>query len=720
VTAFLEPGPGELAPLFQAMRRHLRLSLAIILGSIALAALLTLLLPKTYSADATLSYDPRTPLTRGGGGLVMTDPQRDAEIDAQLAAVTTLAVAQDVARSVDLAANPRLRQEADDGAASSERKLSRDEALGTALLDHVKARRVGQTAIFTIGFSARNAEQAARIANGFAASYLKLAVRQKAALADASAGQLGDRVTVLRRQATAAEGQLARFRLANNLLETPDSLAVEQEMAALRGQLAEASGQAALAGTRSTAPDGATVSGGSGSGSGGVDTIPVSALIQQRAVVAADLAMLRGHYGEKHPDVIAGRAKLSEVDAQLAGAMRGNRASAAVEARAAGARMQAVAASLAQSEARLAAAVRHDAVLLDLQNSAQAARVAYQDAVKLRADQSAERALLQPDAQQIAFAVPPLRPKSPRLGIDLLIGLVLGLGTALVVGVIRASWVHTLASVDDIGRWLESDYFAPLPALAAGLRSPGTRDPVEAVLLHPQSEFTESFRSLGRAALFAARNSNQPGGRVIGVTSALPREGKTSTSIAMGRVLAAAGMKVVLLETGLETGLYAGAGRRRRRRTGSKIPFGNALVGTPLAGTPLAGAPLAGAPLAGAPLAGDAWFDEGPRVDSSGLVLFRGGIVSAPAGIGMGANGFAHRIAGLRHDFDVVIIDTEAVLARSGSGRNGANGQILECLDALVLIARWRATPVRAIREAMRRITAAGGHVSGVALSMVA
>ena len=244
-SAPLEPEPRELAAVFLAMRRHFRFSIAIVLGCIALAALLSLVLPKSYTADATLSYDPQTPLIRGGGDLAMTDAQRDAEIDAQLGEVTTLPVAEDVAHSLDLAANPGLLQEADAWSASSERKLSRVEALGTALLDHVKARRVGQTPVFTISFSASSAVQAARIANGFAASYLKAAARQKAALADGSTRQLASHLAQLRQQATAAQAELAAFRLANHLLDNPDSTALEQAAAVLRGQLADARGQAA-------------------------------------------------------------------------------------------------------------------------------------------------------------------------------------------------------------------------------------------------------------------------------------------------------------------------------------------------------------------------------------------------------------------------------------------------------------------------------------------
>lgn len=439
--ARLDSEPRKLAAVRLVMQRHLRPSAAIILGWLALAVLLWLVLPKLYTADATLLYDPQTPLIKGGGALAMTDAQRDAEIDGQLAQVATLPVAQDVARSVDLAANPRLQQESDNWAASSERKLSREEALGTALLGHVKARRVGQTPMFTISFTAGSAVQAAQIANGFVASYLRLAVWQKAALAQGSARQLATHIAALRQQATAAEGDVASYRLTHDLLENPESTVLEQAAATLRSQLAEARGQAALAETRSAAANAATVVGG-GSG-GSVDTTPAAALTQQRAAVAAELAALLGRYGEKYPDVIAAREKLGELDSQWAEAMHGNRNSAMAEARATAARTQALAGSVNAAEARLTATLSHDARLLDLQNSALAMRQEYQDALKISADQTAQRSLIQPDAQAITPAVPPLRPKFPRLGLNLLVGLALGLGTAGAVAFIREAWLDT-------------------------------------------------------------------------------------------------------------------------------------------------------------------------------------------------------------------------------------------------------------------------------------
>lgn len=650
-----ERDPWELATVALAMRRHLRVSLAIVLVCLALAAL-SLLMPKSYTADAILSYDPQMPLIRGGGDLAMTDPQRDAAIDAQLALVTSLSVARDVARTLDLRANARLVQEADGLAAHSERRLGRNEALGAALLDHVKARRVGQTWQFAISFTGDTAEQAARIANAFATSYLAAAVGQKTALADASARQIGAKVAELRQQATSAQADLARFRLANNLLDNPDSTVSDQETAVLRGQLADARGLAALAGSRSGAANAATVVGGGAGGS--VDTAPVSALTSQRATSAAELAALLARYGEKHPAVIAARNRMSEIDAQFNQSLQGNGRSAAAEARGAAARAAAAAASLADAQARLAGVVSHDARLLDLQNSALAARQAYQDMLKISADQTAQRALIQPDAQQIGIAMPPLRPKFPRPGINLPVGLAIGLGMAMVAAFIRDSWRHTLGSVGDIGRWLGTDHFAPLPMLAGAQHKRGSGNPGEMVLEQPRSAFAESVRSLTTAALFAAGKGDGSGGqgaggRVIGITSALAGEGKTTASMAVGRVLAAAGTRVALVTL---TGDLATA-------TGGACP-----------------------------------------VDSSGLVLVAGTECAA---------GIAQSIAALRRQYEVVIVDIPAILA------GGANGPLLQRLDALVLLARWRSTPVRAIREAMQRIAVAGGQVSGVALSMV-
>jgi hypothetical protein len=263
--------------------------------------------------------------------------------------------------------------------------------------------------------------------------------------------------------------------------------------------------------------------------------------------------------------------------------------------------------------------------------------------------------------------MPPLRPKFPRLIINLPVGLALGLVAAVVTAFIRESWRHTLGSVGDIERWLEIDYYAPLPLLALARNDPARRDPAEAVLRHPRCAFAESCRSLGTAALLTAGNGaplppgESMGARVIGMTAARAGEGTSTVCRATGRVLAAAGMKVALFTA-----------------------------------------------------AGDG--DAGPvklhQTDGSGMALVASGSAGTRPSTS-DATPLVQTIAALRREYEVVIVDIPPILT------SGANGQLLECMDALVLLVRWRSTPVRAVREAIHRIAVAGGHVSGVALSMV-
>ena len=70
-------------------------------------------------------------------------------------------------------------------------------------------------------------------------------------------------------------------------------------------------------------------------------------------------------------------------------------------------------------------------------------------------------------------------------------------------------------------------------------------------------------------------------------------------------------------------------------------------------------------------------------------------------------------MAQLRREYDVVVVDTAPVLAVVDVRL------LLEHIDALGVLARWRQTPIRAIRAALHQIETVGGEVAGVAMSLV-
>jgi Mrp family chromosome partitioning ATPase len=70
-------------------------------------------------------------------------------------------------------------------------------------------------------------------------------------------------------------------------------------------------------------------------------------------------------------------------------------------------------------------------------------------------------------------------------------------------------------------------------------------------------------------------------------------------------------------------------------------------------------------------------------------------------------------LATLRQNFDLVILDTAPVLAVSDTRLIAAKS------DAVVFLARWRATPEKAIAAALKVLEQAGAHVAGVGLTQV-
>lgn len=669
-----ETGQNDLAGIVSRSRRHLPMIAGILASTTLLAGVATHFMPRQYTATTEMNFAPQLSLVKGSNEQSLSDAQRDAAIDAQLQLVSSLPVAMHVLDKANLNNDPDLRKAAGKFAARGNPK----EAMAAALLRDVSARRVGQTSLFRISYVASDPLEAARIANAFAEAYLERQVQMKIAQSDATSGQLEQRVELLRKQAEAADAEVAAFRVRNNIISDPDSVSQDQEITAISSQLAQARGEAALARTRSAASGSTIVGGGVGSG---IDITTISRLQEQRAVAAAELAGLEGRYGDRHPQVIAARERLQAVESQLAGQRQQMTRTAGAEASAVSARAASLAGSLAGAKGRLAANVRASAQLGDLERKAETARQLYQSLLSTRGEQTAQRALVQPDSRLVAPATPPLQPSSPNMLINLLVGMGVGLAIGLTLAFLRERWTKKIDTVEDIDRLLGVDFLNSIPTLSSAVKSPKTKSPVDAVMQHPMSAFTEAYRNLAATALFSA--NPERGGKVIGITSALPREGKTTTSIAMARVLAMGGTKVVLIDADV------------RRRSTTNVLAPDAASGWN-------------------DVAGDAAsLADVSMQDSSGMVLLPAGPNAAATQRTFDNSHFSKVINTLRGAYDVIVIDTAPVLAFVDTRT------MLDNFDSLIMLARWRQTPIKAIRAAIHQIETIGGKVSGVAMTMV-
>lgn len=651
-------------------RRHAPVVALCVIAGLALAYVATMFMPRLYTAAAQLEYAPQE---RTGVTQAQSDAARDAEIDAQIQAVQSLPVAERVVERLRLDQNESFAAKIED---FDDPNVTRKQALAIAVLQDVSVSRVGTTPLFNVSYTAANPVTAATIANAFAQAYLDIELQRKIEQSEGVAGRLDQRLAELRAKVQEADDALAEFRVRNNILNEPSSTVAEQEISTIQAELAGARADAARARTRGAAGDLNTVVGGTSV----IGSTALANLRNRRAEIAARAAADTARYGPLHPLAQGADEELAAIDAQIEREEAALARAAQVESATAGSGASSLSSSLSSAQQRQSRNVAAGAQLARLQQDADTARQAYQQLLATGIERSADLTLARPDTRLVAPAPVPARPSSPNLAVNLFIGMILGLAVGLAIAFVRERWTRKIMNVDDVEMLLGLDYLNSIPTVRSSIESRKTDDPLEATLVHPLSAYTEAFRNLATTLSFAAGGS---GAKVIGITSALPKEGKTTTAINMARVLALGGSKVVLLDADL----------RRRSVTQELVPGASAGLLQVLS-------------------------DEVPlqdvvHEDRTGLHV----VPLAPGAVGgpqlFQSSQFDLLIDHLRQSYEYVIVDTAPILAVTDTRL------LLHYFDALALLVRWNQTPARAVRAAIQQINTAGETPSGVALTMV-
>jgi len=202
------------------------------------------------------------------------------------------------------------------------------------------------------------------------------------------------------------------------------------------------------------------------------------------------------------------------------------------------------------------------------------------------------------------------------------------------------------------------------------------------VVKRPNSAFAEAYRNLRASLKYATLNGPVT---VIAVTSALPQEGKTTTSICLARSAALQGQRVVLVDCDL------------RKRELNRLTRGRARDAGLLE------------VLAGQSSLEDALLKD--EATSAMILPLNTTVVGAHDLIG--GDAMDALLAVLRERFDLVILDTTPVLPL-------ADTRILSTkADVVVLVARWRKTSEHAVHAALRLLPAEAVTVAGVVLNRI-
>lgn len=579
----------------------------------------------------------------------------------------------------DRVSAPSGRTQIVTGLDSEQARLAVARRVGTALT----VTRAGSTYVINVAYSSTDPQKAARIANAYVSQYLdrqldtKLDATRKANLL------FNARLEDLRRQVQEADGAVESYKADNNLLSAGNFTLTEQEAQGLEQRLAEAREEVAAQEARIAIAKERLGRGGTGEDLAEIlDSPVVQNLRGQLAEASKKVADLTTTYGSNFPDVQNALQQRAALEGQLRAEISRILSRMQSQARAARANRDALEAEVVKARQTLAVNNQAQVKLRELEQNAEAVRSLYASFLAGAKTTSTAEGLELTDARILSSAEVPGSPSEPRIPLYLALGFVM----ALLGGAAAVTAVHmldtTLSTAEDIERKLNVPYLPAIPALSSLFGRIGlTRDsPVEYVVKKPRSALAEAFRAL-RAALMLSGAHRVP--KVIAITSALPGEGKTTTSLCLARILGLAGSRVVLIDCDI-----------RRRHASPKSPMPHAGLVEVLEGRVELDEVLMRDAASGAfflPIAPSIHEDEDIFSTTATKAL----------------------LDELRERFDIIILDTPPVLA-------AADAMVLSSQsDLVVMLARWRKTPSKAVEAAIQSLISVNAVIAGVALTCV-
>jgi Mrp family chromosome partitioning ATPase len=532
--------------------------------------------------------------------------------------------------------------------------------------------------IVQVRASDSNADEAARIANGFATAYVNYERDTKIAIAQEADSWLGGQLATVRTAMENADSAVEEYRQQNKLVDlhsaTPGvaDTAASRHFAELNAQLETV--QASITDKQSTLAQ-------AGSAGTGLDSVVVQSLLERHGELVSSLANLRATLGENHPSVRAAAAALRHNEAQTSAEIGRTVAAQNGQLAALIARRDALAAQIASASAQLSGESQSRVKLEELQREAATERTLYESLFVRLKQVDAERRLEVANAAIVVEATAPDHPVFPRKMM-----MTAGAFLAAIGAGIGGSFMYELAS----GRFQDADQVEGeigLPVLGLFLRR--NRAPHDMVVDEPLSLETEAVHAALTQILRTPPGEPARSGRTILVTSSLPHEGKSSFSVSLGRAAALAGHSVILLDCDLRRPAVArllwsaGTPVRRDRMAVPVGPDGAGLLDMVLTDskTPL-------------------------------RYLTLSSFFSKPRGLSTWAP-FIDLWRQARAEYDIVLIDTPPVLATSEATELGSFA------DDVVMMVALQETPREAANESIRVLRRAGIGVRGTILSKV-
>jgi succinoglycan biosynthesis transport protein ExoP len=555
-------------------RRMLVIGLTFLIVTAMGVPIVLKLLPALYNATVTVlidnrgvKFDPKTP-----GGIEYN------LLEAQIAIITSEPIQRSVAKKLNLADDSEFGNQKPGmlGTLLGTPRIASDEAregraLGV-LAANLTAKRTGANWIIEISYKSRNAERAADVANAFADSYMNDEAQQSLEVSKRyrewllpTINQVGDQLTELQRK-------ISEFKAAHNIVEASDGRTVtDQQLTELGAQQIAARQRLSEVKVKLARVEDLIAA--------NVDGAALEAAVTD-AVKSDVFNTLRTKYldkkklerqfanrvGSNHEVAVRLRAEMDELRAEMRDELRRVAETYRAEVDASKRAEDVIQREISQAQSNSVVTNDKLVTLRKWEADYKALQEIYND------KQKEYRARL----QQETFPIPPARvltKATPPGGKDyrkLLVGLAVVPAAGLGLGIALAFFLEMMDDVFHTERQIQKALgvkcLAIVPILKeteqgtnSGWSSPGEeaaaartilRDqtPLWSVSDSPFSYFAESVRLIKAAADLAGGGGVV---KVIGLTSAVPNEGKSTIAASLAQAIAQSGSRVILVDCDL-------------------------------------------------------------------------------------------------------------------------------------------------------------------------
>jgi exopolysaccharide transport family protein len=533
--------------------------------------------PPIYTAQAKIFLGSQKPQFTQQQPLFAEIPLDQSQMESQLQILQSRAILAPVVQKLKLADDPEFGSPSSGliqrvfhvitNPTSAEPILDPTETAIATLTDRLTVNRVGWSFLIEIGASSRSAEKSAQIANAVATAYIEDQQEAKRDANRTASTWLQERLQQLAEKNTAAEQAVLAFKKQNNIVSADGRRLDEQNLADLNTRLVAASTHtsdvvARLSRlesiVRAWKPNGTTVD---DSISDELGSAILTNLRQQYLDLSRKEAEYSAKYGRDHGAVVNLRNRLRELRASTFDELRRITETLKSDYAIAKQSQEEIEKQLNQVISQFQAANNAQVTLRGLESTANTYHSLYESFLQRYTGGVQQDSFPIADSRLISLAsalTTKIKPKPLYIfALSLMGGIALGVG----FGLLRDLMDRVFRTRTQVQSILQIPCIAMVPLLKTSqlrrrqLPANASRERAVArdasafwrVVDSPFSIFAESIRSIKLATHYYGKGLNT----VIGFTSALPDEGKSTIAAAVAQLTAKAGGRVILVDCDL-------------------------------------------------------------------------------------------------------------------------------------------------------------------------